>query len=49
MMYYLEGAIERNERGKILKYSERIGGLMAFVEICDILVNSIYEQIQLHS
>jgi len=49
MMYYLEGAIERDEWGKIQRYSERIGSLMAFIEICYTLVDIIEERIQLHS
>jgi len=49
MTIYLEQAIANNEHGKIQKYSERIGGLMAFVEICDNLVDMIYAEIQLHS
>ena len=49
MMIYLEQAILNNERGKVQKYSERIGGLMAFVEICDKLVDTVYAQIELHS
>lgn len=49
MMIYLEQATENNQFGKMQKYSERIGSLMAFVEICDTLVDVVYAQIQLHS
>jgi len=49
MMGYLEGAIERNEWRKVQKYSDRIGGLMAFVEICFTLVDTIEQQIQVYS